>query len=267
MVHKTFLLLSTILGNFAFGFSSYSNLFLNYNRPINSLRLQRRNLFSHHSTTSGTKVTSVINGQSSSCSSSSSLYILSRLRGGEATAAESNCPMRTLANNLISIWACEGFVLMLVNSVRRLVPKALEPFKASAESVAPLTSFQLGAYVATCLFFAYVEGYKGFQRKFAPLVVARSFTINLTKIHHIILGPLYSMGLIHATKRRKIVSWSLTFGIVAIVAAVKQLPYPWKNIIDAGVVVGLSWGAAAIQIGFLKAFFMKKFPDVNPELP
>lgn len=264
MMHRAFLLLSTILSNFAFGFSSYSFPFTNHNRLVTSPQWHR-NVFNHHSSssTSGTKCTSVMNEQSPSYSSSPSSHILSQLRGGEVAAVEGDCPMRKLANNLISIWACEGFVLMLVNSVRRLVPKALEPFKGNV----PLTNFQLGAYVATCLFFAYVEGYKGFQRKFAPMVVARSFTISLTKIHHILLGPLYSMGLIHATKRRKIVSWSLTFGIFAIIAAVKRLPYPWKNIIDAGVVVGLSWGAAAIQIGFLKAFFTKKVPDVSPELP
>ena len=75
------------------------------------------------------------------------------------------------------------------------------------------------------------------------------------------------MGLIHATKKRKIVSWSLAFGIFALIAAVKRLPYPYKNIIDAGVVVGLSWGAASIQIAFLKALFTRKIPDVDPQLP
>jgi len=190
-------------------------------------------------------------------------YVISTVRGGQTTEATGDCPMRKLMNTLISIWACEGFVLMLVNSIRRLVPKALEPFRGGV----PLTSFQLGLYITTCLFFAYAEGYKGFQRKFAPMVVARSFTISLSKIHHILLGPLYSMGLIHATKKRKIVSWSLTIGIFGLIAAVKRLPYPWKNIVDAGVVVGLSWGAISIQIGYLKAILFGSLPDADPQLP
>ena len=41
-----------------------------------------------------------------------------------------------------------------------------------------------------------------------------------------------------------IVSWSVSIGVAVIVAAVKRLSYPWRNIVDAGVVVGLSWGAA-----------------------
>jgi len=249
MVLKVFLLLCTLIVNLAFAFSSHStmhhhhhhhsNNIINYNRQLQALSL------------------SSIKNEN-----------WSKVRGGGdivvGKAASKDCPFRKVANNLISIWACEGFVLMLVNSIRRLVPKALEPFNGSS---VPLTTFQLGAYISTCLFFAYAEGYKGFQRKFAPMVVARSFTISLSKIHHIILGPLYSMGLIHATKKRKIVSWSLAFGIFALIAAVKRLPYPYKNIIDAGVVVGLSWGAASIQIAFLKALFTRKIPDVDPQLP
>jgi len=70
-------------------------------------------------------------------------------------------------------------------------------------------------------------------------VVKRSFTLvpgeNGTAWFHYLLAPLYSMGLIHATKKRKIVSWSVTTGVAVIVAAVKRLPYPYRNIVDAGV--------------------------------
>jgi hypothetical protein len=121
------------------------------------------------------------------------------------------------------------------------------------------------AYVVTSLWFAYVEGYKGFQLKFAPLVVARSFTIE--KIHHFILAPLYSMGLFHATKKRMTVSWGVTLGVAAIVALVKRLPYPWRNIVDAGVVAGLSWGICAILVLYAKALWKNKPPAIDPALP
>jgi hypothetical protein len=124
------------------------------------------------------------------------------------------------------------------------------------------------AYALTCLFFAYAEGYKGFQLKFAPLVVARSLSVTLhSPLHHHIFAPMYSMGLFHATKKRMIVSWSVTLGVAAIVAAVKRLAYPWRNIIDAGVVVGLTWGSAAIALGYLRALFTGKLPDIDPCLP
>ena len=122
-----------------------------------------------------------------------------------------------------------------------------------------------------CLWFAYVEGYKGFQKKFSPLVVKRSFTLipgkNGTNWLHFILAPLYSMGLIHATKKRQIVSWSVTIGVAAIVAAVKRLPYPWRNIVDAGVVVGLTWGSLSIALNYVKAWFTGLPSEVDAELP
>lgn len=127
-------------------------------------------------------------------------------------------------------------------------------------------------YIATCLWFAYVEGYKGFQKKFSPLVVKRAFTLipgkNNTRWYHFLLAPLYSMGMIHATKKRKIVSWSVTMGVAAIVAAVKRLPYPYRNIVDAGVVVGLTWGSISILLFYVQTWIQGVPPtQVSAELP
>ena len=127
------------------------------------------------------------------------------------------------------------------------------------------------AYIVTCLWFAYVEGYKGFQTKFSPLVVKRSFTLqpgkNGTCWYHFMLAPLYSMALLHATKERKIVSWSVTMGVALIVAAVKRAPYPYRNIVDAGVVAGLTWGSLSILILYLKAFLTGTPPSIDAALP
>lgn len=121
-----------------------------------------------------------------------------------------------------------------------------------------------------CLWFAYVEGYKGFQLKFSPLVVARSQTLKPssgTPFHHTLLAPFYSMGLFHATKKRKIVSWCVSIGVGLIVAAVKKLPYPWRNIVDAGVVVGLTWGSLSITIQWVKAVVLGIETTMDPALP
>jgi hypothetical protein len=82
-----------------------------------------------------------------------------------------------------------------------------------------------------------------------------------------VLAPLYSMGLFYASKKRKIISWSVTMGVAVIVAAVKRLPYPWRNIIDAGVVAGLTWGSLSIMILYFKAWIMNKPPTIDPALP
>lgn len=159
----------------------------------------------------------------------------------------------------------------MLKAVKRVLPVALEPFKSADAAIAlvPLTRLQLGAYIVTCLFFAYAEGYKGFQRKFAPLVVARSLKIDLawSKIHHVILGPFYAMGLFHATKKRMAVSWGVTIGVAAIVAVVKRLSYPYRSIVDAGVAVGLSWGTASILIGYVKALICGLPEDADPAFP
>ena len=117
-----------------------------------------------------------------------------------------------------------------------------------------------------------MEGYKGFQTKFSPLVVKRSFTLvpgkNGTSWYHYFLAPLYCMGLIHATKKRQIISWSVTTGVALIVAGVKMLPYPYRNIVDAGVVTGLTWGSISIAILYLKSWFTGKPPShVDASLP
>jgi hypothetical protein len=127
------------------------------------------------------------------------------------------------------------------------------------------------AYIVTCIWFAYVEGYKGFQQKFSPLVVKRAFTLipgkNDTKWYHFLLAPLYSMGLMHATKKRMIVSWSVTTGVALIVAVVKKLPYPYRNIIDAGVVAGLTWGSLSIVLLYIKSWVVGAPPTADANLP
>jgi len=76
------------------------------------------------------------------------------------------------------------------------------------------------------------------------------------------------MGLFHATKKRMIVSWSVSIGVAMIVAAVKRLPYPWRNIVDAGVVFGLGWGSISILGGYIISSVTGIAPiDVDPALP
>lgn len=128
------------------------------------------------------------------------------------------------------------------------------------------------AYVVTCLWFAYAEGYKGFQRRFAPLVVARSFTLvpgkNGTRWYHFLLAPKYSMGMLHATRKRRFTSLGVALGVAAIVAGVKRLPYPWRNVVDAGVAVGLSWGSLSILALYVRSWATGKPPSgVDVALP
>jgi hypothetical protein len=74
------------------------------------------------------------------------------------------------------------------------------------------------------------------------------------------------MGYFHAAKKRKIVSYSLTSGIVVLILAVHHLAQPWRGIIDAGVVIGLVWGIISIFWFTVRVFSGNSF-DCSPEVP
>lgn len=139
-------------------------------------------------------------------------------------------------------------------------------------------------YAGFSALMAYAEGFKGFQKKFSPLVVKRALTLDPTAamspadqkqkqqrrrragpLRLLLAGP-YSMGLFHATRKRKTVSWSLTAGVLCLVQMVKRLPYPWRSIVDAGVVVGLSYGTLSICVIWARAI-LGRAPSIDPALP
>jgi hypothetical protein len=140
-------------------------------------------------------------------------------------------------------WGALGMTAILGNAIRRVLPMALEPFSSGA---AALSSGTWAAYAAFVAFMTYVEGYKAFHRKFSPMVVARALTLRDAPLHHVALAPLYAMGLFHASKKRLATSWGFVVGIAALVKLVKTLDYPWRAVVDGGVVAGLSVGAASI---------------------
>lgn len=158
-------------------------------------------------------------------------------------------------------WGLGGIGLILGGALVRLTPWALD-----------LRDHELGvghwlfgaAWVA---FMAYTEGYRGFQGRFSPTVVARAWALAADpRPHHLALAPLFCMGFFHATRKRRITAWALTLGIAGVVAVVKQLPQPWRGLVDMGVLVGLSWGA--ISIALLTADAVRRgAPPGDPQLP
>ena len=111
-------------------------------------------------------------------------------------------------------------------------------------------------------------GYQAFQQKFSPLVVKRAYGLSENKsILKVLLAGPYSMGLFGATKKRMIVSWSISVGVFGLISIVKKLPYPYRNIIDAGVVVGLTYGASSIIVSFIKTLWTGRAPECDACLP
>lgn len=154
------------------------------------------------------------------------------------------------ARSVSAAWGVCGFLSILASAVRRLGPIALQPFVRM-----DLSLLQWSCYAASVIGFAYVEGYGAFQKKFSPMVVRRAMTLTRAGAGVVkrVFAPFYSMGLFHASRKRKIVSWSVSLTVFMLVGLVKRLPYPWRSIVDAGVCSGLCWGGASIVIFYARA--------------
>lgn len=168
---------------------------------------------------------------------------------------------RLLLGTLAAAWGILGVVSLLSYAIVRLGTFAME-----------LTDLELNGFhwmllISNVVFMAYSEGYRGFQRAFAPRAIARARHLrNSPSAVQVVLAPLFCMGYFHATRRRLITTYSLTVMIVGFVLLARSLDQPWRGIVDAGVVVGLAWGVVSILVlarhGFSDAHF-----DVSPELP
>lgn len=138
-------------------------------------------------------------------------------------------------------WGVAGVVAFLSYAVARLSPRILE-----------LADYELGlphwaVLLAFVPWMAWAEGYKGFHRAFSPRVVARARYLREGG-HPVlaVLAPLFCMGYIHATRKRRIVSITITLVIVFLVMLLRITPQPWRGIIDAGVVTGLGLGILSL---------------------
>lgn len=138
-------------------------------------------------------------------------------------------------------WGIGGVLLLLIFAIVRLAPMALELENS------PMSLLHWGALLFSVVYMAYAEGYKGFHLGFAPRVVVRArYLAENPKPVHVLLAPLFCMGYIYATRRRQILSYALTVMIICFVLIARLMPQPWRGILDAGVVVGLSLGVASI---------------------
>jgi hypothetical protein len=139
-----------------------------------------------------------------------------------------------------ALWGLVGTLALLSQAIYKLTPMALEPL--SQDIAWPLVL----AYVAWTVFMLWSEGYKGFHRAFSPRVVGRAAWLRdpstAPRIHWVILAPLFCMGLIGSNRKRTIVQWTLVTAIVVAILILREVPQPWRGVVDAGVVAGLDEG-------------------------
>lgn len=163
---------------------------------------------------------------------------------------------------LAASWGVFGVLLLLGQAIWRLGDRALAAWSYD------LSPLQLALSAAWAAFSLYYEGYRAFQRRFSPRVVARALVVGRElKPLHVALAPAFCMSFFHSTKRGMLVAWSMVVMIVGLVLIVSRLSQPWRGIIDGGVVLALLWGAAAIVVYFVKAVSSGAPPAVDPALP
>ena len=165
---------------------------------------------------------------------------------------------------VLALWGVLQVLSILLNAIKRLRERALLPIHKR-----DLTATQWCLYFTSIILMMYKEGYEAFQLKWAPLVVKRAFMLGSSPEHpltvaNVLLAGPYAMGLFGATRNRMIVSWSVTIGVTALVRVVKKMPYPYRNIVDAGVVFGLSYGSMALLYTFVDTLKSGVLPNVDP---
>src|SRR6185503_2324918 len=116
-------------------------------------------------------------------------------------------------------WGVGGVIALLARAMWRLGAIAVEGLGGG------LTAGQLALLVVWSVAILYAEGYRAFQRRFAPRVVARALhLLDRPRLLHVALAPMYCMSLLHARRRSLIAGWALLVGIAALIVVVRQLP-------------------------------------------
>lgn len=160
-----------------------------------------------------------------------------------------------------AIWGFAGIALLLGFAIYRLMPVAVEAFRFD------LFWYHWAALVINTLSMAYSEGYRGFQNSFSPRVAARcKYLRKHPSTLHVLLAPLFCIGYFHVLRNKQRQILALTAAIIVLIIIVQSIDQPWRGIIDAGVVVGLSWGLITLFAFATKAALLDDF-DYSPEVP
>lgn len=162
---------------------------------------------------------------------------------------------------IAAFWGVGGAVTLLGFGVSRMVTQCLDAMSYK------LNALHVIVLLGWTFFMAYSEGYRGFQRGYSPRVAARALYLRKHSTPlRLLLAPLFCMGFFHAPLKRRITVVVLLVMISLLVIAFRQLPQPWRGVLDFGVAVGLTWGIVATLIYFFKYLCFDDVP-LNAEVP
>ncbi|KAG5192340.1 hypothetical protein JKP88DRAFT_351952 [Tribonema minus] len=188
------------------------------------------------------------------------------LSGGGAASVDTPMNSKAVKIGWASSWGVLSVLAIFANAARRLGPVAIEPLQMSDKG--GLTTVQWVCYAGCTALIGYMKGERAIRRKFSRHVVQRALTLDqgeATPLRVLLAGP-YSMGLFRANRRRKASSWGMLVAAVGIIKVIKKMPYPWRSIVDAGVLAGLCWGGGAVAYYWVRSWSGIN-PGVDPQMP
>ena len=161
----------------------------------------------------------------------------------------SSGPASRLLGAAAATWGAAGVSALLLFAMYRLSGMALAAFDYR------WSLLHWTVFVVSSVFMAYSEGYRGFQLSFAPRTAARvRYLYSNPRFARALLAPFYCAGFFGIEPKKMRMIWIGSAAIVWAVLLVQLIPQPWRGIIDAGVVVGLSWGVLSLWALLVRAF-------------
>ena len=76
----------------------------------------------------------------------------------------------------------------------------------------------------------------------------------------------FCFGYFGTTKAKQIVAFALTLLLICVIVLMGYVPQPWRGVIDAGVVVGLSIGVLSMLYWLLQEYKQLAYLH-SPEVP
>ena len=153
-----------------------------------------------------------------------------------------------------AVWGMVGIMCIVGYALYRLSFLAAEAFTES------FTVLQWAVLIVWSIYMIHSEGIKGFAKSFSPRAAARAQYISRHgNWHQIVFAPIFCFGYYQTTRRRLIVAYALTLGIIGLIIIIRLMVQPWRGIIDSGVVLGLSIGLVTLLYFSYKAWRSKEY--------
>jgi len=149
----------------------------------------------------------------------------------------------SVATRVIRAWALVGVAALLGNAVVRLGGRGLDTVRDG------LSTGEWAVLAAVCVLFVYVEGVRALQRKWVPFVVARIEALGRrSPLLHRVLAPLHVMALVGGPGRTMLRAWTGVAAVLVAILVLRQVPDPWRGIVDVGVAAALGWGLLVLLL-------------------